>query len=87
MLRKVNSTIILHRKGIQEVHEPGALVDLTDKEYEELRTINPECLVPLDEAELALLEKQEQAAKQAAKKGANKPAGTDAGATGGEGEL
>lgn len=87
MLRKVNSTIILHRKGMQEVHEPGAVVDLTESEYNDLRKINPECLTQLSEAEVALIEKQADAAaankKPAAKKATS---GKEAGEGPGEGE-
>lgn len=90
MLRKVISTVILHRKGVQEVFEPGAFVDLTEKEYNDLRAINPGCIQPLSEAELALVEKQEAAsapakpAKQAAK--AAKPVAEEKAADS-EGEL
>lgn len=84
MLRKVNSTVILYRNGVQVVHEPGAIVDLTDKEFEDLRSINPDCLAHLSEAEVALIEKQEAEAtgkKTSAKKAASKAEGD------GEGDL
>ncbi len=81
VIRKALQTIILYRDGSQKVVEPGEVITLTDKEFQELRQINPECMGKLDEAEIALMEKQEAAqsapdaeepAPSPAKKGANK---------------
>lgn len=78
VIRKALQTIILYRDGSQKVVEPGAVVTLTEKEFNELRQINPDCMGKLDEAELALLEKNQaeaeasQSEKPAAKKPANK---------------
>lgn len=77
VLRKALQTIILYRDGSQRVVEPGEVITLTDKEFNELRQINPDCLGKLDEAEVALIEKKEAAdqaatAKPASKKASNK---------------
>jgi hypothetical protein len=71
VIRKALQTIILYRDGSQKVVEPGEVVTLSEKEFQELRQINPDCLGKLDEAEVALMEKQAEA-KTPAKKGANK---------------
>ena len=73
VLRKALQTIILYRDGSQRVVEPGEVITLTDKEFNELRQINPDCMGKLDEAEVALIEKKE-AADQAATKPASKKA-------------
>lgn len=73
VLRKALQTIILYRDGSQRVVEPGEVITLTDKEFNELRRINPDCMGKLDEAEVALIEKKE-AADQAATKPASKKA-------------
>ena len=57
VIRKALQTIILYRAGSQKMVTPGEIVTLTEKEHNELRQINPDCLGKLDEAELALLEK------------------------------
>lgn len=57
VIRKALQTIILYRDGSQKMVTPGEIVTLTEKEHNELRQINPDCLGKLDEAELALLEK------------------------------
>lgn len=57
VIRKALQTIILYRDGSQKMVAPGEIVTLTEKEHNELRQINPDCLGKLDEAELALLEK------------------------------
>ena len=57
VIRKALQTIILYRDGSQKMVAPGEIVTLTEKEHNELRQINPECMGKLDEAELALLEK------------------------------
>lgn len=57
VIRKALQTIILYRDGSQKMVTPGEIVTLTEKEHNELRQINPECMGKLDEAELALLEK------------------------------
>lgn len=57
VIRKALQTIILYRDGSQKMVVPGEIVTLTEKEHNELRQINPDCLGKLDEAELALLEK------------------------------
>lgn len=57
VIRKALQTIILYRDGSQKLVMPGEIVTLTEKEHNELRQINPECMGKLDEAELALLEK------------------------------
>lgn len=87
VIRKARQTIILYRDGSQMVVEPGAVVTLSEKEFNELRQINPDCMGKLDEAEVALMEKQETAKQASAadepapaltKKGANKaPADED----------
>ena len=59
VIRKALQTIILYRDGSQKMVTPGEIVTLTEKEHNELRQINPDCLGKLDEAELALLEKTE----------------------------
>lgn len=82
VIRKALQTIILYRDGSQKVVEPGEVIALSQKEFDELRHINPDCLGKLDEAEVALMEKQEsakqaeaeEAAKAPAKKAASKPA-------------
>ena len=61
VLRKALQTIILYRDGSQRVVEPGEVITLTDKEFNELRRINPDCMGKLDEAEVALIEKKEAA--------------------------
>lgn len=73
VIRKALQTIILYRDGSQKMVTPGEIVTLTEKEHNELRQINPDCLGKLDEAEVALIEKKE-AADQAAAKPANKKA-------------
>ena len=57
VIRKALQTIILYRDGSQKMVTPGEIVTLTEKEHNELRQINPECMGKLDEAELAQLEK------------------------------
>ena len=54
VIRKALQTIILYRDGSQKMVTPGEIVTLTEKEHNELRQINPDCLGKLDEAELAL---------------------------------
>lgn len=78
VIRKALQTIILYRDGSQKVVEPGAVVTLTEKEFNELRQINPDCMGKLDEAELALLEKNQAEASKAEKSAANKPANKQA---------
>lgn len=77
VIRKARQTIILYRDGSQMVVEPGAVVTLSEKEFNELRQINPDCMGKLDEAEVALMEKQENAKQTVA---ADKPAPTKKGA-------
>lgn len=74
VIRKALQTIILYRDGTQSVVEPGTVVTLTEKEFNELRQINPDCLGKLDEAELALLEKNQAEASQAEKPAVKKAA-------------
>lgn len=78
VLRKALQTIILYRDGSQKVVEPGEVITLTDKEFNELRQINPDCMGKLDEAEVALIEKKEAADQAAADQAAAKPAGKKA---------
>lgn len=63
VIRKTLQTVILHRNGEQKVIAPGEVITLTEKEFNELRQINPDCLGKLDEAEVALMEKQAGAEK------------------------
>ena len=72
VIRKALQTIILYRDGSQKVVTPGAIVTLTEKEHNELRQINPDCLGKLDEAELALLEKTTASDSKAADQGGSK---------------
>lgn len=72
VIRKALQTIILYRDGSQKMVVPGEIVTLTEKEYNELRQINPECMGKLDEAELALLEKTAASDSKAADQGASK---------------
>ena len=74
VLRKALQTIILYRDGSQRVVEPGEVITLTDKEFNELRRINPDCMGKLDEAEVALIEKKEAADQAAADQATAKPA-------------
>lgn len=77
VIRKALQTIILYRDGSQMVVEPGAVVSLSEKEFNELRQINPDCMGKLDEAEVALMEKQETTKQASA---ADAPASTKKGA-------
>ena len=77
VLRKALQTIILYRDGSQRVVEPGEVITLTDKEFNELRQINPDCLGKLDEAEVALIEKKEAADQAAAKPTSKKASNKD----------
>lgn len=79
VIRKALQTIILYRDGSQMVVEPGAVVSLSEKEFNELRQINPDCMGKLDEAEVALMEKQETT-KQASAADEPAPASTKKGA-------
>ena len=74
VIRKALQTIILYRDGSQRVVEPGEVITLTDKEFNELRRINPDCMGKLDEAEVALIEKKEAADQAAADQATAKPA-------------
>ena len=69
VIRKALQTIILYRDGSQKMVTPGEIVTLTEKEHNELRQINQDCLGKLDEAELALLEKTTASDNKAADQG------------------
>ena len=77
VIRKALQTIILYRDGSQKMVAPGEIVTLTEKEHNELRQINPDCLGKLDEAELALLEKTTASDSKAADQDGSKAADQD----------